>query len=62
MIYTIIMSIYTTRDGSSLVINGIWHIFGGDVGKTFLSDVEAYDPKGILNVTGFCKKEMFNKY
>ena len=34
------------RDGGSLVIDGVWYIFGGDNGRNFLSDVEAFDPKG----------------
>ena len=34
------------RDGSSLVIQDVWYIFGGDNGRNFLSDVEVYDPKG----------------
>lgn len=35
------------RDGSSVVIQDVWYIFGGDSGRNFLSDVEVYDPKGI---------------
>ena len=36
------------RDGSSLVIQDVWYIFGGDNGRNFLSDVETYNPKGKL--------------
>ena len=28
------------------MIDGVWYIFGGDNGRNFLSDVEAFDPKG----------------
>ena len=34
------------RDAKSLVMDGVWYIFGGDIGKTYKSEIEAYDPKG----------------
>ena len=27
-------------------MDGVWYIFGGDIGKTYKSEIEAYDPKG----------------
>ena len=34
------------RDAKSLVMDGVWYIFGGDIGKVYKSEIEAYDPKG----------------
>ena len=27
-------------------MDGVWYIFGGDIGKVYKSEIEAYDPKG----------------
>ena len=37
-----------TRDAKSLTFNGVWYVFGGDIGTTYIQDIEAFDPSGNI--------------
>ena len=29
-----------------MTFNGVWYVFGGDIGTTYIQDIEAFDPAG----------------
>ena len=42
-----------TRDAKSLTFDGVWYVFGGDIGTTYIQDIEAFDPSGNITPQQF---------
>ena len=49
-----------TRDAKSLTFNGVWYVFGGDIGTTYIQDIEAFDPSGNITPSNWKTKSSLN--